>query len=413
MLIEFRVENYRSIRDEQALTMEAGRIGTTDDHRPRHVEGHNESLLPAAVIYGANASGKTNVLLALSFMREAVIHSHKYWDADGGVPRTPFAWGEKYNEPSLFEVTFILDRTKYAYGFTVDDKRVLEEWLFAWPKKRKQVWFERDGDDIKFGESLSGPNEIVREVTRSNALFVSTAAQHGHTALLPIHYWFTIIHELHLNTRSYEQPSAFELFGGSQPSVKWPDAQVLRVRELLDIADIGIVDVKLENSESPFRINGKRFNARKVFLKHDQMDERSWINLDQESAGTQTLFHMAPYVFSALESGGVLLVDELDSSLHPLLGKTIVKLFNDPKTNPHNAQIIFTTHDTNLLGTTLGEPPLRRDQIWFTEKDKSGATTLYPLTDYKPRKVENLERGYLQGRYGAIPFIGDLSWISG
>ena len=113
-------------------------------------------------------------------------------------------------------------------------------------------------------------------------------------------------------------------------------------------------------------------------------------------------------IFESLESGGLLLVDELESSLHPLLGLAIIRLFNSPKTNPRNAQILFTTHDTNLLGNILGEPLLRRDQIWFTEKDKEGATRLYPLTDYKPRKAENLERGYLQGRYGAVPYLGDL-----
>lgn len=107
-----------------------------------------------------------------------------------------------------------------------------------------------------------------------------------------------------------------------------------------------------------------------------------------------------------------MLVDELESSLHPSLGLAIVKMFNSPKRNPRNAQIVFTTHDTNLLGTTLGEPPLRRDQVWFTEKDKEGASKLYPLTDYKPRMAENLERGYLQGRYGAIPFLGDIAWIT-
>lgn len=126
----------------------------------------------------------------------------------------------------------------------------------------------------------------------------------------------------------------------------------------------------------------------------------------EESNGTQTLFHLALPVLRSLQRGGILLIDELERSLHPVLAKQIIDQFNDPTANPNNAQLIFTTHDTNLLGTTLGEPALRRDQVWLTEKDAEGATVLYPLTDYKPRKAENLERGYLQGRYGAIPFLG-------
>ena len=156
MLIEFRAENYRSLRDEQALTLEAGRVGESSDERPRLVPGHGEALLPAVVIYGANASGKSNVLSALAFMREAVIQSHRRWEPDGGVPRTAFAWGGKRKESSMFEATFLVGETKYAYGFAVNDVIVEEEWLFAWPQNRRQVWFEREGSQFKFGERRSG-----------------------------------------------------------------------------------------------------------------------------------------------------------------------------------------------------------------------------------------------------------------
>ena len=181
-----------------------------------------------------------------------------------------------------------------------------------------------------------------------------------------------------------------------------------RIRQLLRTADIGIVDVKRIVSEQ--ELQGRKYRRQRVLLQHQQDDEDSWLDLDEESDGTKTLFQLAPYVFKAIEAGGVVLVDELESSLHPLIGLAIVKLFNCVKSNPKNAQMLFTTHDTNLLGTTLGEPTLRRDQIWFAEKDKEGASKLFPLTDYKPRKAENLERGYLQGRYGAIPFLGDFIW---
>lgn len=420
MLIEFRVENHRSLWDEQALTLEAGRIGESSDPRPRSVAGHAEKLLPAAVIYGANASGKSNVLAALAFMREAVISSHRQWEPDGGIPRTAFAWGDRRNESSMFEASFLVGETKYVYGFSVDDEVVVEEWLFAWPNNRKQVWFEREGDRFKFGEHLNGPNESVKEVTRPNALFLSAAAQHRHEQLTPVYAWFGGISPVNVPGRGYRMSHPWfmrEVFSSSEdkqlsffPKDEAEDTLAARIGQLLKAADIGIVDIK--RIETEWGISGATGRLQRILLQHQAGDDDSWLELNEESEGTKVLFGMAPSVFRTLDLGGLLLVDELESSLHPSLGSAIVKMFNSPKTNPNNAQIVFTTHDTNLLGTTLGEPPLRRDQVWFTEKDKEGASKLYPLTDYKPRKAENLERGYLQGRYGAIPFLGDIAWIT-
>jgi len=404
MLIEFRVENHRSLRDEQAITMEAGRVGESTDTRPRKVAGHNKKLLPAAVIYGANASGKSNLLSAIAFMSEAVTQSHRSWELHGGIPRTPFAWGEKRDKPSLFEVSLLLKGVKYVYGFVVNDEIVEEEWLFAWPKNHKQIWFEREGDKFEFGGHLKGPNEVIVEVTRPNALFLSTAAQHRNDQLIPIYEWFhgiTSMNTLRSRQPDYRPLVAEAIFFTSPTNVE-------RLRILLSGADVGIVNVKeIEDDQK----NNRR-RQKKILLQHESGNDDSWLPLEEEPGGTKALFRMAPIIFYSIDSGGLLLIDELESSLHPLLGQAIVKMFNCPKANPNNAQIIFTTHDTNLLGTTLGEPPLRRDQIWFAEKDSEGASRIYPLTDYKPRKSENLERGYLQGRYGAIPFLGDFSWIT-
>jgi len=181
-----------------------------------------------------------------------------------------------------------------------------------------------------------------------------------------------------------------------------------QLRNLLRESDIGIVDLRFTEPEwdGPFP---ERKDSRIEFKhKTNSKDANAWLPFEQESKGTQILFSIGVPVLETLERGGVLLIDELEASLHPAIGRHIVRLFNDPKTNPRNAQLIFTTHDTNLLGTTLGEPVLRRDQVWLTEKDDEGATVLYPLTDFKPRKAENIERGYLQGRYGAVPFLGDF-----
>jgi AAA15 family ATPase/GTPase len=166
------------------------------------------------------------------------------------------------------------------------------------------------------------------------------------------------------------------------------------------------VDIRLERNES-----NDGYSRTQYFLQHvvSTVEDNAWLPLDEESHGTQTMFRIALPILSALDTGSVLLVDELESSLHPLLAIQIVKLFNNPATNPKNAQLIFTTHDSNLLGTTLGPSVLRRDQVFLTEKSDEGASVVYPLTDYKPRKSENLERGYLQGRYGAIPFLGGFA----
>lgn len=395
MLIEFRVANHRSLRDEQVLTMEAGRVGDETDPRPRQVAGYSGKLLTVAGLYGANASGKSNVLSALAFMRDAVLMNCFRAGEMFLFPhaqRDPFAWGLRISDPSLFEVTFVLDRVRYQYGFQASDERFLEEWLYAWPSGRKQVWFEREDGAFRFGENLKGQNKVIERLTRPDALFLSAAVQNNHQQLAPVFGWFISLEVMGRERRLLREEDLPKRF--------WKD-----FRAFLKQADTGVVDLRFERSRSddkPRRL-GSRFS-----LKHKSDSDDAWLPLEEESNGTQTLFHMAMPVLWALQSGGLLLIDELERSLHPSLARKIIDRFNDPAGNPKNAQVIFTTHDTNLLGRVIGEPALRRDQVWLTEKDGEGATVLYPLTDYKPRKNENLERGYLQGRYGAIPFLNDF-----
>jgi len=178
-----------------------------------------------------------------------------------------------------------------------------------------------------------------------------------------------------------------------------------RFRSLLRSADVGILDFRFKESQ-PGDMAGQ--TVQRVELRHQSVSDDAWLPLEEESNGTRKLFMLGLPVSEAIQTGGAVVIDELESSLHPVIAQQIVRMFNEPATNPRNAQLIFTTHDTNLLATTLGEPALRRDQVWLTEKDTEGATVLYPLTNYKARKAENLERGYLQGRYGAIPFLGEF-----
>ena len=410
MLVEFRAENHRSLREEQVLSLIAsGRI-EPDDSRLRFVAGLDDKLLPAIVIYGGNASGKSNVLSALSFMREAVILSHRAWEPESGVPRDPFAWGGVNSEPSLFEVTCVIAGVKYEYGFVASDVAIEEEWVNAWPSGRKQEWLVREKDKFRFGGGLLEQTSAIQLATRPNSLFLSTSAQFGNDALKPLYRFFSRM--LATSRTGYSSPpmnrSPF-LFAPMQPAFDFEEDVAERIRNLLVAADVGVVGVKREEYE--WKMANHTIKSYRILLQHQANDEKSWLELAQESEGTQTLFRLAPMLLRALETGGVLIVDELEASLHPLLGLKILQLFNCPKTNANNSQLIFTTHDTNLLGTTLGAPALRRDQIWFTEKDTTGCTRLYPLTDFKPRNVENLERGYLQGRFGAIPFIGALTMV--
>lgn len=421
MLVQFRVENHRSLRDEQTLSMVASSLGAPGDPRLHAAEGLGEALLPAVALYGANASGKTNVLHALGFMAEAVRGSHRLWEPGSGTPREPFALSERAGDPSLFEVELLVGGVRHRYGFVLGAEGVEEEWLYAWPRGRKQVWFEREGTSFNFGDNLKGENETIKKVTRANSLFLSAAAQNNHAQLSPIFEWFQSarfeLRRPQATTLDPRHTAALErMFADSrQGSLFELDETRLRHREsvvrLLRAADVGILDINLLSREQgPHRRRlggGARFD---LFFLHASSDERgAWLPLEVESAGTVTLLGLAVYIVDVLHRGSLLCVDELEASLHPALALELLRLFQDREHNPGGAQLLFTTHDTNLLGNVLGEPPLRRDQIWFTEKDDAGATHLYPLTDFHPRRQENLERGYLQGRYGAIPYLGDFA----
>jgi len=424
MLVQFRVENHRSLRDEQVLSMVAATAGDKSDERLIRPEGIGEALLPAVALYGANASGKSNLMSALDFMREAVLGSYRVWEPKGGTPQEPFVLSSKENESSLYEVDIVVEGVRYRYGFVISARRVEEEWLHAWPRGRKQTWFQREGDEFEFGKYMHGENEAIKALTRANSLYLSTAAQNNHAQAMLIFEWFRATRfELRRGPARALDPVHVTALGDlfvtrRQMSLFKEDSEAdARDRDaivrLMQAADVGILDLKAADREGfrkergAFRRHvGKDYDF--FFLHKTQFKGGVWLPLDWESSGTITLLGIATRLVTILRKGGLLCVDELEASLHPMLALEILRLFNDPAHNLRGAQLMFTTHDTNLLGNVLGEPPLRRDQIWFTEKDQTGATKLYPLTDFHPRKEENLERGYLQGRYGAIPFLGEL-----
>jgi len=377
-------------------------------------------------MYGANASGKTTLMRALFFFRNAIDASHRRWAPEGGVPREPFLLDDaSTNLPSTFEVDALIHGTRYTYGFTVDSNRVLAESLFSYPRNKRQVWFERnwDGQDqFRFGKSLLGENRTIQNLTRSNSLFLSAAAQNAHHQLQPVYEWFT----RQLEIVGLPARAGLHNFTANQCGDAHFRASVL---QMLSSADLGIVDVEVTQQEVGEKMkkalaaflqsvgegdssapDEKSFSSiPKILLRHQSHSSVDPVGLpyEDESDGTKSLFALAGPVIRALQQGSVICIDELDSSLHPLLALGIVKMFNQPETNPNGAQLIFNTHDVNLLDGDV----LRRDQIWFAEKDSGGATRFYALSDFKARREEKLGRGYLQGRYGAVPFLGRLASI--
>lgn len=402
MLIRFRVSNFRSLRDEQELSLVAAFRQGRSDLVPADALGLD--LVRVAGIYGSNAAGKTNVLDAIRFMRDAVVDSHRRWKLSGPILREPFLLDpESRSAPSMFEMDFLLEGTHFQYGFELDSERILREWLSAFPNKRRQVWFRRDSDSSEpfhFGKHFRGNNRAIERLTRKNSLFLSAAAEAGHEALSRVRSWFA--DRLFLaDVASREHLTQF--------TADLLEARREAVVDFLQLADLGIVDVDLKEPTTrsrPEAHRGGRFPAGVLEFKHQTKGGAVSLPLAGQSRGTQAWFALAGPVLEALDKGGLLCLDEIDSSLHPLLTLELIRIFQSPRRNPKNAQMIFNAHDTTLLGNLLNETPtLYRDQIWFIEKGEDGASSLYPLTDFKPRKLENIERGYLQGRYGAVPFI--------
>ncbi len=417
MLLQFSAQNHRSLRDKQTLSMVASTDRTDDPHLIPCPAIH-EAVLPVVGIYGANASGKSNVLGAMGFMQHAVEDSQRKWKPTGPVPWQPFLLSKTMPASATYEMHFITSGTRYRYGFALAADRVEEEWLHAWPNGKKQIWFERERDKFTFGKKLLGENETIRKLTRTNSLFLSAAAQNNHPWLFPVYLFFSspsLVLRRNVAGQKYIPFIARALLRVVDHETSGAkDGELTALMNLLRAADTGVRaayagppryadhvdDVDVAPNDDTERI---------VCLRHRSGSGLPrTLPLANESDGTLALLHLGAKLFKVLDVGGILLIDELEASLHPSLARRIVQLFQDPKQNPKRAQLVFTTHDTNLLGSIAGDPVLRRDQVWLTEKDDAGATTLYPLTDFHPRKEENLERGYLQGRYGAIPFLGPL-----
>ena len=417
MLLRIAVSNFRSIRDEQELSLVASQAIKDDPQALIETPAlRKDKVLPAALIYGANASGKSNVVEALRFMCRMVLDSHT--DLKPGAPlgRPPFrlapGWPEK---ESRFDLTFVHEGVRYQYGFTALDDRFGSEWLYAWPSGSRRELFKREGQEFSFGRFLKGDNQLIARNTKANSLFVSAAAQNNHEQLGFIYGFFLKVRFDVVASPSLGSVARYlGRFGLDSRAMKLLISLDTGVQNLeimdqsLDSVSFADLFPSLDMVEAGEIIQSmddlKKFN-RSVRLGHAAGDGNiAFFNIEEESTGTVRLLSVLGPIFKALDSGTVVVIDELDSSLHTRACEQIMALFQSPKTNPKGAQLIATTHDTNLLNPDT----LRRDQIWFTEKDGEGATHLYPLTDIHTRKGDNIEKGYLQGRFGAVPFAGSV-----
>lgn len=421
MLIEFKVKNFRSFRDEVVFSMVASTDKSLLENTITIPEFGNRSLLRSSVIYGSNAAGKTNLVAAVGFMERLVIASMDK-KLDEPIDVKPFILTATANlDPSEFEITFLDDeRIRYQYGFHVTNSRVVREWLIAYPKGLPQTWFEREHlsdtesePEWYFGRNLKGKNAQVAELTRPDVLFLSNAAKLNHQQLKGVVMWFRKSLRV-INAEEVDRALSFY----SAVKAKEDDQSRIGIRSLLEVADFGISDFDVQErvytekdfpEEVPAEVRNRLVNKKTldVFMRHSITGTESVsLPIEEESHGTQRYFALSGPLYDVLENGWTLFVDELDASLHPLLVRYLVGLFHNPKTNQKGAQLIFNTHDTTLMDCCL----FRRDQIWFVEKDRKGCSHLYPLLDFRPRKDEALAKGYLMGRYGAIPFISEPNW---
>ena len=376
-------------------------------------------LLKSAAIYGANASGKSNLAKALSFMKWFMINSSKETQSTEKINVEPFRLStESETQPSFFEIIFLLDGKKYRYGFEANQNKVVSEWLFYVPKLRETKLFEREGSQISISKTYKA--EGIQERTRNNALFLSVCAQFNVKISEII---------LELLTKKLKIISGLN-DGGLRYTVNCLIENKHKNRneivQLIKKLDVGVDELKLEQMDVTVDslpdgipdelkeiilkgLNGKSTSINTVHKKFDSKGNYISTEIfdlgEQESEGTQKVFALAGPLVDTLKEGKILVVDEFDARLHPLISLKIVELFNSNETNPNNAQLIFITHDTNLLSNKL----FRRDQIWFTEKNRYGATDLYSLAEYKVDNDASFESDYIKGKYGAIPYVGNLN----
>ena len=419
MLVSFALHNHACFRDRAELSLEA--VGPTSrDDRFTFDTGSRRypRLNRATAIYGPNGSGKSRLVHGLAFAQQFVIGSAQKGQVGDSIPQLPFLFDEESrNEPTTFEVSFVQEGTTYELGFTVDRKCVREEWLFAWPpggRMRKLVERKIETEPARetwvLGPSVHGPKETWRKSTRTNALFVSTAAQLNSDVFRPIVDWFR---SLHVHTGELGPTFTIKMAERAKEDRR-------RIIRLLHDADIAVSGLSFKKRQIP--LEELRQHVPPVVLEQvtaagqSEFEEltaqfahpvagtsrKHFLDFDQESDGTQRFFAFAGPWLDVLDRNQTVVIDELDRSLHPHLVASLVRRINSGSTDGEEkrAQLVMTLHDVTLLQDVVD-----RTQVWFTEKDRTEAARLTPLSDFRPRRHESLMRGYLGGRYGGVPVV--------
>ncbi|HEK2791359.1 TPA: ATP/GTP-binding protein [Proteus mirabilis] len=416
MLIELSITNYKSISEKQTFSMSASKLTDLKDNVFTLMEPNVIELLKTAAMYGANASGKSNFLEAMHTICEIVVESASGYKESDPLPISQYKLDEELlSSPSEFEVTFISDSVRYQFGFSATKERIISEWLFSFPYGRARTLYQREWDNetynykTYFGQELKGDKSVWTRSTRSNALLLSTAVLLNSEQLLPVYRWF----------ERKVKFSSSKGWGVAFTAESCLNGKKERILKALRNADTGIDNIEVKKrkfdlndlpSDMPKEL--KSFLSKEaegseaievMTYRKNKKGDLVKFDLSEESDGTTRLFgFLGPWIDS-LNAGNILFIDELHNSLHPKMVEYLVKLFNNPSTNPNNAQLIFTTHETSILKQNV----FRRDQIWFSEK-LNNETSIYPLTDFVVRKgSEDLEASYLAGKFGALPFIGD------
>ncbi len=423
MLLQFSVNNFRSIKDTVVFSMATASKDSGNSFKFRKYE-----LLTSAVLYGANASGKSNILQAMTFMRRVVLNKIKVIQSTDTLPHDPFRLNTStQNASSTFEIVCFIGDVKFRYGFEADETTVYSEWLYADEKGSEAKLFYRDIEDEEYVNPVFKEGYIFFDKKASkiniskNQLFIWKCDQNDGSISKSILNWFN----------NFNLIDGLDHTGYSNYTMKKMEDSKFKneIVKLVKTADIGIDDIALQEEEVSTDFFEKmplpeelkkqivgdggliQVSVNTYHTKYDENNSAVGKEIfeldDEESLGTRKFFKMSAPILNTIEEGKVLIIDELDASLHPLLTMHLIRLFNDKNINTKNAQLIFATHDTNLLKPHI----FRRDQIWFTEKDKYGSTHLYSLAEFKNvRQKEDFEKQYIQGKYGAVPYLGKFEF---
>ena len=401
MILEFSVKNFLSFKDRVTFSM----IGNASDElNDNYVLVNDKKFLKTAAIYGANASGKSNLFKILSNVVNMLKYSNNI-SLKAKLPIIPFKFDEvSINYPSEFEIKFIVNNIRYVYGFKADTNIIYEEYLYYYPNGRETKIFDRiNGNEYSYSQKDTKFLKEIELKTAHNKFFLATATTWNYEKTKLAYEFLTSIN-ICFNINELNN-IAFNIYDKEGENLK------PFVIDFLSKTDFNIEDYKVSKIDIPQEILAnipnfivKNFSetpkAFQILFKHK--NSNNYLDFNEESLGTQLMFVLIPFIFNTINNSGVLIIDELDKSLHPILVEYIIRLFNNSEFNKNNSQLIFNTHDTNLLNLNI----FRRDQIWFTEKNSTdGISDLYPLSDFSVRKTSNIEKGYMLGRYGAIPFI--------